>query len=164
MLTLAPLPTGPASAPATLQAMRAVVHQALTRAPVWTVTAHALQGVGGHSVDRAAALARFLRSHFTYVHDPTSMELLTDPTLHALGMLDHGMTYGDCDDAAMLAGAMGRAAGLPAQLVAVGYRRTGPLAHVYATLRTAAGWANMDVTLPPQGPAPVPRQRMEVRL
>lgn len=158
------IPGGAASAPATLEAMRRMVYATLAQAPVWEVTTAALAGVGPDPGARAAAVNTWLRAHFHYLPDPLDMELLTDPTVHALGVQGHGVTFGDCDDAAVFGAAMGKAAGLPAKLVAVAYRPHAPLSHVYTTLRTPRGWAILDVTIPPQGPTPMPRRRLEVKV
>lgn len=149
-------------APATLDAMRAAVWRSLNQRPVWTVTAQALAGIGTDPRARAARLAGWVRDHFIYTPDPLDLELLTDPTVHAQAVLSKGVTFGDCDDAATFGAALGRAAGMPAKLVAVTYKAGRPLSHVYAALRTPDGWAILDPTLPPQGPAPIPKGRLEV--
>lgn len=163
-LTTVPLPGGAASAPATLDVMRSWVLRSLQERPVWEAARNALAGVGADPTARAAALASWLRGRFHYTPDPLDLELLTDPTTHARAILRHGITFGDCDDAAALGAALGIAAGLPAKLVAVAYRPRAPLSHVYAALRTPNGWAILDPTIPPQGPAPTPRRRMEISI
>lgn len=161
MFQTVPLPAG-AEAPATLDVMRAWVWRSLSQRPVWDAARQVFGGVGADPTARAAALATWLRGRFLFTPDPLSLELLTDPTVHAQAILAKGVTFGDCDDAATLAAALGRAGGMPAKLVAVAYRPHAPLVHVYTTLRTPAGWAIIDPTLPPQGPAPTPRRRLEV--
>ena len=159
-----PLPLG-GEAPATLTVMRAQVWKALGERPAWDAARAAFDGAPGRDPDtRVATLARWVRDRFLYTPDPLGLELLTDPTTHAQAILARGVTFGDCDDAAALVATLGKAGGIPAKLVAVAYRADAPLSHVYATLRTPRGWAIVDPTLPPQGPAPTPRRRLEVRV
>jgi transglutaminase-like putative cysteine protease len=143
--------------------MRAQVWKALGERPVWDAAQRAFAGAQGTDPEsRVAALAAWVRDRFLYTPDPLGLELLTDPTTHAQAVLRRGLTFGDCDDAAAFVAALGKAGGIPAKLVAVAYRPTAPLSHVYATLRTPRGWAIVDPTIPPQGFTPTPRRRLEV--
>lgn len=114
----------------------------------------------------------FLRSwverHFRFVRDPASGELLHTPE-YLLGQIARtGVAKGDCDDAAILAGALACAVGFQVALitVAVGNDRLPsvfdiplPFSHVWASASPAQPcvnrenkqvWVEFDVTRPAQ--------------
>ncbi len=65
-------------------------------------------------------------------------------------MIDkYGEEHVDCDDAAILAAGLGKAVGLLARFVLVGFRSSrAPFSHVWTELRSPTGgpWVEMDVT------------------
>lgn len=111
----------------------------------------------------------FLRSwverNFKFVRDPASGELLHTPQ-HLMGQVrQHGHARGDCDDAAILAGALACAVGFQVALitVAIGNEKSRgahlPFSHVWASAsppfpsKDASGrqvWIEFDVTRPAQ--------------
>ncbi len=98
----------------------------------------------------ARALREWLAGRFQFVRDPLGVELLHTPRLMVQTIATRGVFAGDCDDAAILGAALGKAVGLRARLRAIGFRRGGPLVHVIADVRTPRGWADLDVTRPAQ--------------
>ena len=104
----------------------------------------------------AGALRDWLDERFRFVRDPRGVELLHEPRLMVQTIARTGTFAGDCDDAAVLGAALGKAVGLRARFWAVGFKRGGPLVHVIADVRTPRGWADLDVTRPSQFVGRVP--------
>lgn len=90
------------------------------------------------------------------VRDPEDdVEVLHTPHELAQQLLSDGFARGDCDDAAIIGAALGRALGFPVRLVALGFAgEFGPLTHVYAEVWTGRRWVDLDVTKPSQGVLP----------
>lgn len=103
------------------------------------------------TVGQINAIRDFLDRTFRYVNDPVGVELLRDPATQFRQIAQRGYTQGDCDEAAMLAAALGMANGLPARFRALAfYRMDAPYTHVVADLRGSDGiWYPVDVTKPP---------------
>jgi len=83
------------------------------------------------------------------------VEMLHGPAWQVQQIRARGIVQVDCDDVAMLAAALGKAVGLRARFVVVGFdSRTAPYRHVWAELSPRARvpmWSEMDVTRPAQG-------------
>lgn len=110
-----------------------------------------------------AAINDFLVSSFYFVPNPVGTQTIRPPgwsrTPGAPGMLEdvlaRGFTQGACDDAAVLAAALGMANGLEARFRALAFcydvGRCDPLeafTHVIADLWDGYGWVELDVTRP----------------
>jgi len=93
----------------------------------------------------------FLKERVQYVADPVDVELVNRPRAMLQQVKAKGRAFGDCDDVATLAAALGLAIGLPARFVAVGFDGlAGPFGHVYTEL-TGPGlkqWMRLDTTRP----------------
>jgi hypothetical protein len=113
------------------------------------------------------ALRAWLAGHFQFVRDPASGELLHDADNLMRQVAAQGIAKGDCDDAAIFAGALACAVGFRVALVtvAVGDSRPAPFlsqlpyGHVWASaspleaIRDESGrqvWIEFDVTRPMQ--------------
>lgn len=97
-----------------------------------------------------AMIRTFLCERFVFVRDPRDADTLEPPGDQIRNIVAHGVTYGDCDDAAMLACSMGLAVGIESiRLVLVAFRDpSAPYEHVWAELYGHSGWWEMDVTKP----------------
>ena len=95
---------------------------------------------------QAQAIGHWLGSHFRFVRDPVGVELLRDPCESIATALRLGYTQGDCDDAAMIAAALGMANGIPARFRALAFG--GPYEHVITDLSVGGKWLPLDVTKP----------------
>ena len=110
-------------------------------------------------------LRSWLERNFRFVRDPASGELLHAPDYLMAQVREHGAARGDCDDAAILAGALACAVGFQVALitVAVGKGKSRgallPFSHVWASAsppfacKDASGrqvWVEFDVTRPAQ--------------
>ncbi|MEE8177710.1 MAG: hypothetical protein V3T65_06925 [Acidobacteriota bacterium] len=75
-----------------------------------------------------------------------------------------GAAQVDCDDAAVLSAALGKAVGLKPRFVVLGFEGpTGPYRHVYTELFDGVAWTEMDVTRPGGiGAVPTRVTRMDV--
>lgn len=77
----------------------------------------------------------FLSQRWRFVADPLDTETLAPADVIIDSMLADGYYAGDCDEAAIIAGAMARAIGCPVQLVALAFPTIdapgGAFSHVY---------------------------------
>lgn len=147
----------------TLHKMRKLANDAL-RDPVVIQTARRIvenAGVlGRNDADKFMAIRDWLAEHVQFMPDPVGIELLSTPRY----MLDQiGRFYfvsGDCDDAAILGAALGKAVGLQAKFRALAFgSKSRPFSHVYTLLLVRKTWANLDVTRS-QRAAPPPAARL----
>jgi len=164
--TLKWIPSGDAGSFATLDMMRRLANAALTD-PVVVKTARSAIAVAGprDRDEHARAIKRYMQESFQFVSDPRGVETLSTPRAMLLDIQRRGMAQGDCDEAAILAAALGKAVGLRAQYVVVGfYRRGAPFVHVFTILRGTTGWLSLDVTRPmrPDLPPVTRRKHVEV--
>lgn len=91
--------------------------------------------------------------HWRFVRDPTGIELLHRPERLLDQIAAGGYAIGDCDDAAILGAALGKAVGFSARFVVLGFfGPRGPFSHVYTELWTGTGWRELDITRTPQRP------------
>lgn len=156
------IPGGDLGAMQTLREMRRLVNESLYQ-PLLINTAHEIVTPcrARDTGCQAAAIRAWLAAHFRFVPDPRGVELLRTPAVLLEWIEQQGFVTGDCDDAAVLAAALGKAVGLMASFVVVGFRTTGaPFTHVFTLLRTRDGWAEMDVTRPDNEPIPEVRRHM----
>lgn len=143
------IPGGDGGTLATVSAMRRLIRQGSTQPIVREVSSRIMAGVGGRDVrGQAAALRRWMSMNFRFLRDPLGDELLHAPDLLLRNWQRLGYIQGDCDDAAVLAGALARSVGMPVRLVVVAFKSLGPFAHVWAEVSdpTESWWQEMDVT------------------
>lgn len=134
--------------------MRALAHAGATNPLVRRVAAQVVQEVPGRDGEGQIGLIRdWLADNIRFLRDPSGNELLHSP----FEMLKLLLTKGppltiDCDDAAILAAAVGKAVGLKARFVLVGFLSPrSPFRHVWTELSPPSGpgrgqWKEMDVT------------------
>ncbi len=127
-------------------------------------------------VAQARALRLWMAQHFRFVKDPDQKEDGRDPRFMMQQIAADGVYLGDCDDAATLSAALGKAIGLPAKFMAVAFAPNDSYKHVYTVLYpmdptlgnrkvpTLAGRRpmEMDVTRPASIPRPKFARRMPV--
>lgn len=145
----------------TVSKMRGLVNQSLTDSLVVQTARNLAASTFARDLDgQVLAIREFLREHFQFVRDPYGVELLVPPRPMLDQIARRGVTTGDCDEAAILGAALGKAIGLRARFVLLGFAGpAGPFTHVYTVLRSNRGWASLDVTKPARGPfPPVARQ------
>lgn len=110
----------------------------------------------GDDLAVARTIRSWLASHWRFAQDPVDLDY-NRPVVHSLDQYEsQGLIVGDCDDAAMVAGALVRSLGFPVDLVVLSFApdpRTWQ--HVYAEVLTAGGTpVDFDVTKPRSGPVP----------
>lgn len=116
-------------------------------------------------VCRARAIRGWMLEHFAFVNDPRGVELVSTPRFMLDQVGARGVAQGDCDDAAVLGAALGKAVGLRARFVVVGFHSTrGRLSHVFTMLRAGPGWIELDVTRPSRGSHPAVSRVHEVEV
>lgn len=122
---------------------------------------------GYDGAGQAAAIRAWLTEHVQFLRDPRGAELLHGPAL-TVGQIDRqGVAYVDCDDAAILAAALGKAVGLRARYVVVGFPPSHSFRHIWAELAAPRGlpqWLDMDVTRAAQNLPVVASRRWTVEV
>lgn len=133
----------------TLQKMRSVINQSLTDPFVIEAARRLVASLPARDYDaQARAIRGFLTERFQFVRDPRGVEMLATPRYLLTQVARRYMVQGDCDDAAILGGALAKAIGLRVRLIAVGFfRKDAPLSHVYAIVHGRRWW-DLDTTRP----------------
>lgn len=134
------LPGGDAGTVRTLAMMRELVHEGARSLAVRNAAIDVVRAAGVRAHDTLGeirALYTWVRDRVRFIGDPVGVELLQGApvTLRTRS--------GDCDDYAVLLGAMLHAIGIPAELrfkvIGVNPRRPGAFSHVYLTARDQSG-------------------------
>jgi hypothetical protein len=151
MLSALPLPTGDLGTFMTLGTMRSMVAREFLLPVVRLTATDIVAGLGGaDGVEQAHMIREWIDAHTEFLRDPDKVEMLHGPSWQVQRILQTGRIYVDCDDVAMLAAALGRAVGLRARFVVVGFsRQNAPFRHVWAELsprRPQPQWIEMDLT------------------
>lgn len=108
----------------------------------------------------AQTIRAWLTNIWRFVRDPRGIELVHRPERLLREFESHGYASGDCDDVAVLGGALGKAVGLVPRFVVLGFHGgNGPFTHVYAELKANGKWVDLDVTKSWNPPA-VRRRRL----
>jgi transglutaminase-like putative cysteine protease len=138
--TLQAIPDGPAGTRATLQVMARLIRQGKKnpeiRDKALTLTRHLRDK---DWVREAKAIFHFVRDRIRYVQDVYGIETISEPGI----TLRTGQ--GDCDDKAVLAGALLQSIGHPVKLVAVAFDG-GPFSHVFVETLVGPAWVPMELT------------------
>jgi transglutaminase-like putative cysteine protease len=104
---------------------------------------------------QARGIRDYLQEHFQFVNDPRGVELLVGPRAMVDTIRQRYVVTGDCDEAAILGAALGKAIGLQTRFVLLGFAgRAGSYSHVYTILRGGSRWFSLDITKPLRGPFP----------
>lgn len=156
------LPAGELGSRETLRRMAELARAALVE-PAVIDTAAAIVAGASNPVAQVARIRDYLARHVRFLRDPVGVELLRAPR-YVLGQIAaKGAVQMDCDDVATLGAALGLAVGLPARMIAVGFRGPeGPLTHVFTELLAGGRWRELDTTRPAQGirGSPITRRLM----
>lgn len=155
MLSALPLPSSDLGTFLTLANMRAMVVRDYMRPEVRLTATDIVRGYGGQDgFAQAHAIREYVEQHTEFLRDPDMVEMLHAPVWQLQQIRKRGLVQVDCDDVAMLAAALGKAVGLRARFVAVGFHHVGaPYRHVWAELspRAVNAWVDVDTTRPAQG-------------
>src|SRR6266704_712714 len=150
----------------TLGHMRAVVNKSLVDPIVIETARHIVEQagcLGRNEVCKYQALRQWMEEHLAFLPDPYGVELLATPRylLDKIGTM--GYVSGDCDDAAILGAALGKAVGMKAKFRAYGFLRRGaPFKHVTTHLLVAGRWADLDTTRSQRFNPPAPSRVHEL--
>lgn len=163
-----PIPSGDGGTYATLGHMARLVRGAIIVPRVRYVAAKIASDASSRDgTAQARAIRAWVEDHTVFLRDPFGVELLHDPAVLVVAILTKGLVHVDCDDVAMLAAALGMAAGLRARFTVVGFDSPkSPFRHVWTDLSDPRGtprWIEMDVTRPAQGLDGLPISRVAHR-
>jgi hypothetical protein len=154
-LSALPLPGSDFGVYLTLSTMRGMVYREFMNPLVRLTAADIVSGLNGQDgAEQARAIRDYLEIHTEFLRDPDGVEMLHGPVWQVQQIRARGVVQVDCDDVAMLGAALGKAVGLRARFVVVGFDSPkAPYRHVWAELspRSRPQWIDMDVTRPAQG-------------
>lgn len=168
------IPAGDAGASITLRKMQVLVNQSLTDPVVINTAKSIVRFLPERDYPMFVdAIREFLSQRVLFCKDPRGVELLHTPRYMLDTIASRFYLQADCDDAAILAAALGKALGLRARFVALGFSVSGifgrfqrvPLSHVYTEIGLPSGeWIPIDTTRAPYAvPPPASRvKRVEV--
>lgn len=147
--------------------MRRLARQGMVHPVVRDQALAIVAGIPGRDANaQIAALHQWLARHSWFTRDPQVAEFLVAPWQQLADLTRRGILTYDCDDAAMLAAALGGALGLKARFVVVGFRsRNAPFRHVWTELSPPMRppqWTALDVTRRSQRLPQLERRRWEV--
>jgi transglutaminase-like putative cysteine protease len=153
-----------------LSVMVGLVNQSLVN-PLVVSTARTLAVNSAPARDQyrqAIGIRSWLARYFRFVDDPAGLELLRDPENLLREYFATGRMIGDCDEAAVLGAALGKAIGIPAYFTVLAFAESdggsGMFSHVFASLLTDDGRSvSLDVTKPP-GSVPAPTRVWSVEV
>lgn len=147
---LIPIDDGDAGVAQTIGIMQRLVNDSLSDTTVIQAARNIVAGSGSRDYDaQAQAIRAWLLDHFTFVRDPFGQETIGTPKFQLDQIASQYYVQGDCDDVAVLAAALGKAVGMPAVFVTLGFDGpSGPFSHVYTALFGRTTWHSMDVTRP----------------
>ncbi len=155
MLSAFPLPRNDFGTYLTLGLMAARVRADMVSPEVRRLATSIAASTGTtDGTEQAVAIRQYLEAHSGFLPDPDGAELLHSPRWLAKRLLTGSTLYVDCDDIAMLAACLGKAVGLKARFIVVGFNSpNAPYRHVWTQLRAPAGgpWIECDITRPAQG-------------
>lgn len=151
------IPDGDAGAVATVREMAELILDGST-SPIVRRQAVAIAGAvpARDYAGQLSAIRRWLENHVVFLRDPDGTELLHTADLLVSSIVANGVIHVDCDDVAILAGALGKSIGLLARVVTVSFRdprhavpRSTPFAHTWTELSSpidSPRWVDMDTT------------------
>lgn len=158
--------SGDLGAMQTLRRMRRIVNASLHDALVIETARGIVEDAGVLGRDQAGkflAIRQWMADHLSFVPDPLGVELLSTPRYMLSRIREQQFVSGDCDDAAILGAALGKAVGLPAKFRVLAFGRPQrPFQHVYTLLLVRGRWANLDTTRSPRFAPPVPARAFEL--
>jgi hypothetical protein len=99
------------------------------------------------------ALREWLANHIVFLRDPVGVELLHTPEWLLRTIHQRGCAHVDCDDAAILGGALSASIGLAVIIVTVAFLdKCAPYSHVWSSAAPSSSgpWIELDVTRPMQ--------------
>ena len=149
------IPSGDIGTSQTVYKMKQLVNQSLSDpAVIQTARGIAIQFYQRDLDSQAQGIRRFMQDHFQFINDPRGVELLVTPRAMIDTIAKRYVVSGDCDEAAILGAALGKAIGMRARFVLLAFQGRSSYAHVYAILRGTSGWVSLDTTRPLRGPFP----------
>lgn len=150
-----------------MRKMARIVRQSLGNERLTRVAHSVVANAGGGRDDVAHvhAINEWLMEHFQFLRDPCAVEVLRSPLSYLDDIARTGRAIGDCDDAAMLAAAMGMSVGIPAAFVALAFfSQDAPFSHVITEFRTSRGIMKSDVTRSQRHLPPRAMRRLSVEI
>lgn len=149
--------------------MRSLARKGMSAPSVRNLALEIVRGIPGKdSYSQIFAIKDWLHTHIWFTRDPHSAELLYTPERMVTILrnpVHGGILQVDCDDAAILAAALGGAVGLRSRFVVVGFLQpNAPYRHIWTELsdpHVASKWFEMDVT---RGVQQIPTEQISRRL
>lgn len=139
--------SGDQGAARTLSIMKQVVNESLRdRLVVETAKGVVRDCWGKDEVCQIKSIREWVLEHSRFCRDPRGVELLHTPRYMLNGIAQKYYMQFDCDDMAILCAALGKAVGLQARWVVLGFdEKNAPFTHVFTQLLSKNGWLSLDL-------------------
>ena len=143
-----PLSTGDAGTYETLEKMRGLVHESITRPEVKEVAMRAIWNCPpSNPLCYSRGIYDYAKLRMRYVPDTFGVEEITAPWVHAKRILETGMSYGDCDDFSVFQSAMLNSIGVPTRFGVIATPKNGgKFDHVRVEANVLGRWLPMETT------------------
>ena len=141
------IPRGDVGTQRTLNVMRRIVNESLIDPYVVESAKNIVTFCGGKDeFCLADTINRWIKDHSHFIRDPLGVELIHTPKYILKKIAQNFYFDFDCDDMAVLSASLGKAVGLPAKFVALGFLdKKQPLTHVYTILKVKEKWYPIDL-------------------
>lgn len=139
----------------TLSRMVYLVREGITKPKVVELAHSIVMSVPERDyLSMALRIRDWMRGCYHFIPDPVGVEMLRTPEYMVTMLERTGAITGDCDDASIMAAALGASVGIAGEFRAVSYRSDCRIAHVYTVLspRGQRVSVRVDVTRPPGAP------------
>lgn len=135
------IPAGAAGTRATLRIMRELVREWRVHPRLRQLAKKLVQSCANKDARcEVRKIHAFVHNKIRYVRDVAEVETIQDPQVTLRDRC------GDCDDHAVLVGALLQSIGRPVRFIAVGFR-PGQFAHVYAETPIGIEWVAVETTM-----------------
>ncbi len=131
----------------TLQIMAQVVNESLIDPYVVYKAKSIVQGCPEKdTMCQSHTIMEWVKTHTSFIRDPSGVELLHTPKFQLQAIERSGYLSIDCDDFSVLAASLGKAVGMRAKFVILGFlENNAPFTHVYTVLEVGPKkWLPVD--------------------
>lgn len=155
------IPEGDVGTYATLLTMRRLARAGAARRRLQQLAVRLRMEARGDRCRYILALRNWLARNVRFRLDPPDVETIRAPLYMLDTYSDRGYAWGDCDEVATLAAALGLAVRLRARFVVYAFALPwAPYSHVFTELECGGVWYELDTTAPAQfGPWDAPSRR-----
>jgi len=148
------IPRGDIGSYRTINIMKKIVNESLSDPLIVYTAQNIVSGCPGKdSFCHADRILNWIKLNTRFIRDPVGydgipLDLIHTPKVMIERIKDGQTIQIDCDDFSILAASLGKAVGLPAKFVILGFmEKNAPFTHVYTILKTGKKWFQLDLKI-----------------